>query len=236
MLPGSLDICFVLVEPAVPENIGAAARALKTMGFKDFRLVNPKDQLSEMSRRLAHGSGDILETATIFNSLKDALSDVHYAIGTTAKSRSTKQDYYTPEQAAEIVQKKSGIFSKVAIVFGREESGLTNDELRICDIASSIPLKNPYPSINLGQAVMLYAYVFSGLEFSQTNLSQLPPKAYGELKENAAEVLRILGMHRNENLYYRLLERLAAANADDSKLLLTLVGKLLPLLKDMPKE
>lgn len=232
MLPDSLDICFVLVEPAVPENIGAAARAIKTMGFSDLRLVNPKDKDSEMARRLAHGSAEILATAQVFSTLKEALSDVDFAIGTTAKTRSTKQDYYSPEQAAAIVLKKSAMCSKVAIVFGREESGLTNEELRICDIASSVPLKSPYPSINLGQAVMLYAYVFSGLEFSQTSQTHLQEKAYGELKENAAEILTILGIHRNENLYYRLLERLAAANADDSRLLLSLVGKLLPFIQE----
>lgn len=236
MLSDSLDICFILVEPAVPENIGAAARAIKTMGFSDFRLVNPKDQLSEMSRRLAHGSGDILEAARIFGSLQEALSDVDFTIGTTAKIRTTKQDYYAPERAAELVMKKSGMLSRIAIVFGREESGLTNDELRICDIASSIPLKNPYPSLNLSQAVMLYAYVFSGLAFEQPDGARLTDKAYTELKENAAGILRILGIQRNENLYYRLLERLASASAEDSRLLLSLVGKLLPVLQEKPKE
>ena len=230
------DICFVLVEPAVPENIGASARALKTMGFNDLRMVNPTDHLSDKSRWLAHGSGEILEKALIFNRLEDALEDVEFSIGTTAKGRSTKQDYYTPEMAKEIVRTKGDTIRKAAIIFGREESGLTNNELRLCDIASTIPLHNPYPSINLAQSVMLYAYIFSSLERAAL-LETLPlaEKAYTELKRNVVLTLQILGIDRNENLFHRLLERLASANADDTRLLLSVMSKLIPLLKDPHK-
>jgi tRNA/rRNA methyltransferase len=159
-----IDVIFVLVEPAVPENIGAAARALKTTGFTQIRLVNPCNHLADEAKWLAHGSNDILEAADVFASLKEALDGVDFAVGTTAKNRSAKADYYTPEAAKGLIFKKSGTISKIAIVFGREESGLTNGELRMCDIASSIPLFAPYPSINLAQSVMIYAYVFSTLK------------------------------------------------------------------------
>jgi tRNA/rRNA methyltransferase len=224
-----LEIYFVLVEPAVPENIGAAARALKTMGFSELWLVNPTNHLTDKARWLAHGSNDILEKAKIFSCLEDALSDVDFSIGTTAKDRSTKQDYFTPEAAREIVLAKNNLIQNAAIVFGREESGLTNSELRLCQIASTITIQNPYPSLNLAQAVMLYAYVFSGLSAPPVTDTVLPDKAYSDLKANAIVLLQKLGVDRNENLYHRMLERLASANADDSRLLLSLLAKLLPM-------
>ncbi|MCK5368925.1 MAG: hypothetical protein KAQ62_10245, partial [Cyclobacteriaceae bacterium] len=126
-----MEISFVLVEPAVPENIGAAARALKTMGFSDLRLVNPTDHLADPAKWLAHGSQDILENATIYRDFQDAIKDLDFLIGTTAKKRSVKEDYFNPDEAKKIIEDKSDILSKVGIIFGREESGLKNEELRM---------------------------------------------------------------------------------------------------------
>lgn len=153
-----MEIFFILVEPAVPENVGASARAIKTMGFHFLRLVNPCDHLSDKARMLAHGSNDILESAQVYSSLQEAAEGLDLLIGTTANlKRSSKQDYHSSENLAAILAKKAAGLKKVGIVFGREESGLTNEELQLCDMASSIPLAAPYPSINLGQAVMIYA-------------------------------------------------------------------------------
>ncbi len=200
------------------------------MGFGELRLVNPTNHLSDKARWLAHGSTDILENAKIYCCLEDALADIDFSVGTTAKDRSTKQDYYAPEDARQIVLAKNNLIRNAAIVFGREDSGLTNSELRLCHIASTIPIQNQYPSLNLAQAVMLYAYVFSGLSMPPVKDELLPDKAYSDLKANAIALLQKLGIDRNENLYHRLLERLASTNADDSKLLLSVLAKLLPML------
>ncbi|MGE0087944.1 MAG: TrmH family RNA methyltransferase [Bacteroidales bacterium] len=85
-----IDIHFILVEPAVSENIGAAARALKTMGFSSLRLVKPANHLADEARWLAHASNDILENAHVFPSLKEAVKDMDWIIGTTAKKRKGK--------------------------------------------------------------------------------------------------------------------------------------------------
>ena len=226
-------VAFVLVEPAVPENIGGAARAIKTMGFEELRLVNPANHQADKAKWLAHGSADVLQSAKIFNSLEDAIADLDFTIATTAKDRSTKSDYYAPEMALEIVKNKEDTISSLGIVFGREERGLTNDELRQCDIASTIPLFNPYPSINLAQAVMIFAYVFSKVSIILKNVGQGLPKAsseerpYFELKKDAAQLLTLLHIKQNENLYHRMLERLASASADDTKLFLSFVKKAL---------
>ncbi len=221
-----MELSFILVEPAVPENIGASARALKTMGYSDLRLVNPRGHRSNKARWLAHGSVDVLEKASIFHSLGEAKADLDFVIGTTAKNRSAKEDYYMPEEARALLNEKSNILRKAGIVFGREESGLTNDELRLCDIASTIPLAAPYPSINLAQSVMIYAYVFSTLT-PDKNMSEedtVPNEhAYRELKAGAMEIMQKLHIDRNPNLYHRILERIAAAGEDDAKLLLSML-------------
>lgn len=224
-----MHISFILVEPAVPENIGAAARAIKTMGFTDFRLVNPSGHLADEAKWLAHGSHDILENVTVYCELKEAIKDLDFVIGTTAKNRSVKEDYYNPEEAREIILKKKDTISKIGIVFGREESGLKNEELRICDIASSVNLRNPYPSINLAQSVMIYAYIFSSFSLGKPNEKVVPHekgRIFNELKKNAADILHDLQIDNNPNLYHRMLERIAKVNSDDARLLLSFVKKI----------
>ena len=223
-----MNISFVLVEPAVPENIGAAARAINTMGFNDLRLVNPRDHLAEQAKWLAHGSVDILEKASVFLEFNDAIGDLDFVIGTTAnKSRSAKHDYYIPEDALEIVKKKSELVSKVGIVFGREESGLTNEELSKCDIASSIPLNKPYPSINLAQSVMIFAYIFSSLHTHKQSkkVTSKDERIFAELKKNASLVLQNVNISKDGVLYQRMMERLASSNEDDARLMLSFAKK-----------
>lgn len=225
-----IDVIFVLVEPAVPENIGAASRALKTMGFTNLRLVNPSNHEADKAKWLAHGSNDVLESALKFQNLEEALFGVDFVIGTTAKKRSTKEDYYSPEEVRTVVAHKSDLISTIAIVFGREESGLTNEELRMCDVASSIPLWAPYPSINLAQSVMIYAYIFSSFILKKSintpNIKEMQEKLYLELKQSTSYILKQLEIDKNINLYYRMLERLAATSADDARLLLSFAKKI----------
>lgn len=218
----------MLVEPAVPENIGAAARSLNTMGFTNFRLVKPANHLADEARWLAHGSNDILESAQVYNSFSDCLKDIDFVIGTSAKRRSVKADYYTPEQAKDIITKKDDTITNLAIVFGREESGLTNEELRKCDIVSTIPLKKPYPSINLAQSVMIYAYVFSTLRPINSPIDhheEIDLRAYAELQSYTTDIFKALGLDNNENLYHRMMERIASCSADDIKLMLSFAKK-----------
>lgn len=222
-----MNICFILVEPAVPENIGAAARAINTMGFSELRLVKPANHLADPSKWLAHGSVDVLEKALVFHDFNEAIADLDFIIGTTAKNRSVKQDYYTPEKAFKLIENKSNIISQVGIVFGREESGLTNEELSKCDIAATIPLSKPYPSINLAQSVMIFAYVFSSLKQIVSDEKNVIDKAriYHELKMNASQILQKLNIGEDTILYRRMLERLATSNDDDARLLLSFAKK-----------
>ena len=222
-----MNICFILVEPSVPENIGAAARAMNTMGFSELRLVNPANHLADEAKWLAHGSLDLLEKARIYQKFNDAIEDLDFVIGTTAKKRSTNYDYYSPEKARNIIEKKGNTISQVGIVFGREESGLKNEELSKCDIASSIPLKKPYPSLNLAQSVMLFAYVFSSLKVLDVSVNTLNSgdHIYHELKINSQQILQKLNIPKDSVLHHRMLERIATINEDDARLFLSFAKK-----------
>lgn len=220
-----MDLIFILVEPAVPENIGAACRALKTMGFSELRLINTQSHLNDQARWLAHGSADILENAQLFNSLDEALFDIDFTVGTTAKQRSVKLDYYHPEELKQLLLKKETTINKVAIVFGREESGLTNPELQLCDIAVTIPLKQAYPSINLAQAVMTMTYSLS--EFSEKKSTVTNKTSdYTLLKQKTGKLLRQLNLKTSHNLHGRIMERLSTVDSADINLLLSLLNRL----------
>lgn len=213
-------ITFVLVEPAVPGNVGAAARAMKTMGFSKLRLVKPCDHLSTEARMLAHGSNEILEGAEIFPVLSEALKDVDFVIGTTAKNRRVKHDFHTPVELPGIITSKKGWAGQTALVFGREESGLSNEEMQLCDILSTIPMKTSYPSLNLGQAVMLYAWELSGLKDEQAYSSnQQDSGSLRVLQQKVALMLKTFGIDDDGVIFPRIRERLMLLSDDDLHLL-----------------
>lgn len=218
-------VYFILVAPAVAGNIGAAARAIKTMGFKHLVLIRPKtDHLSDEAKMLAHGSHDILHNVIVYNSLEQALANVDFSIGTTAKNRTSKQEYYTCNQIRSLLEEKISMAKRVALVFGREESGLTNQELQVCDIASTIPLQTTFPSLNLGQAVMIYAYELNKTDPEIANRENDENKL-AVLKNKTNSLLQNLEIDVNPTLYHRILERLALLNADDTNLMLSVLEK-----------
>jgi tRNA/rRNA methyltransferase len=152
------EICFILYKPAVPGNIGASARAIKTMGFSELRLIDPADHLSDEAKMLAHGSHEILENCKVYDTYDEAVADISFVICTTAKKRSAKVDYIPAPRLAQFIADKSAVTGKIAIVFGSEESGLPNEILLKANVGVTIPMATEYPSLNLSQAVMTIAY------------------------------------------------------------------------------
>jgi tRNA/rRNA methyltransferase len=232
-------IHFILVEPAVPENVGASARAIKTMGFHSLRLVNPCEFESGKAQWLAHASTEILNNAKVYNSLKDAIVDMDYVIGSSAKARSAKGDHHTAETIPTIISEKKNSISNIAIVFGREESGLTNEELQLCDISTFISMQTTYPSLNLSQAVMLYAYLLAGLNnispdkrdkaclvSTKKGLGSTPEKKFVTLKKELAQLLSDTKISSNPNIYNRIFERLALLGDNDINLVLSILAAL----------
>ncbi len=158
-----MQLAFVLVEPKVPENVGAAARALCTMGFGELWLVNSDLHTRPEAHWLAHGSDHILDNARIFPDLASVRNSVDLLIGTSAKPRHQRKDWHNPARLREVLASKGSSVATAALVFGREDRGLSNDELAQCDLLTGIPMKVAYPSLNLAQSVMLYAWEMSGL-------------------------------------------------------------------------
>lgn len=150
-------IRIVLVDPKHPGNIGAVARAMKNTGLSRLYLVNPADHTSGEARAMAHGSGDILYGATVVSSLPEALADVSFTVGTSHRKRRNFDVFHDPRTASEkllsLPENHEG-----AIVFGREQNGLTNEELQLCQMISRAPSAVNYPSLNLSQATLIFGY------------------------------------------------------------------------------
>lgn len=196
-----MHLSIVLVAPARAENIGAAARAMKTMGFTDLRIVDSTAHLEPAARWVAHGSGDILDNITTYATLADALHDISFTVATTARSRAKFHYYATPAELVPMLEEKSQWLEKAALVFGREDSGLTNEELALADVLTGAPMVADYPSLNLGQAVMVYCYQLA-------TLIQQPAKSDATADQHQLQALRERAM--------TLLTTLAVA--DDIKL------------------
>lgn len=154
----SLDnIRFVLVGTTHPGNIGAAARAMKTMGLSNLHLVSPKIYPSAEATTRASGADDILHKATVHDSLDSALAGCHYAFGLSARMRHLPVPVINPREAVEQLEKFDDD-TQIAVVFGREHSGLSNDELDRCQYLVNIPANPEYSSLNLAAAVQVVAY------------------------------------------------------------------------------
>lgn len=140
-----------------PENIGSVARGMKNMGLHELILINPTPYKNLEAYALAHKSKDIIDKALVYDSLKEALGSFVFVIGTTQRIRGRRYPLYTPREIAEEI-KKIGSNRKIALVFGRESKGLSNEELRCCNMVSTIPTAVKQPSVNVAQAVMIYCY------------------------------------------------------------------------------
>lgn len=220
-----MDIVFILVEPARPANIGAAARALKTMGFGRLWLVNAGD-IEPEAYWVAHESGELLDQARHFPDLASALAEVDFSIATGARRRLEKGDYLLPHECRDAVFGKQHSIGRAAIVFGRESSGLTGEEVALCDAASRIPLAVEQPSLNLAQAVMLYAW-----ELSQGKSQQRPPAEASAATLQAVRTqldhtLGALNIGGDDNLHQWAHEALAHCNDRDLGLLMLLLRRL----------
>ena len=151
------SVRVVLVGTTHPGNIGASARAMKNMGIVNLALVKPKDFPSNEAIYRSKAAKDVLESAQIYENLEDAVSDCELVIGTSARGRKVPWPVLDPKDAADRVAVHSEN-NKVAIVFGREDRGLTNQELGLCNLHVHIPADPEYSSLNLSQAVQILVY------------------------------------------------------------------------------
>lgn len=154
----SLDnVSIVLVRTSHAGNIGAVARAMANMGFSDLRLVEPVNFPAPEATARAVGAAAILESAEVFGSLDEAISDAGLVVGATARLRSVSWPTLTPHEAMQEVAKMCKA-NKISLVFGKESSGLTNEELDRAQRHVRIPVEDQYPSLNLAAAVLILCY------------------------------------------------------------------------------
>jgi tRNA (cytidine32/uridine32-2'-O)-methyltransferase len=157
-LAGAERVRFVLVNTSHPGNIGSAARAIKTMGFGRLVLVAPTHFPHEEADWLAAGAQDILTNACVVPTLDDAIADCHYVVGTSARGRRIPWPLQTPRESGDLAWAEVGQGHEVAFVFGREDRGLTNDELQRCHAHVHIPANPEYSALNIAMALQVVAY------------------------------------------------------------------------------
>ncbi len=151
------NIRIVLVEPSHPGNIGAAARAMKNMGITRLALVEPQRFPDPQAAWRAAGATDIIDRCAVYASLDEAIADCRFVVGTSTRARRIPWPVGDArEVAAELVRQAAA--GAVAVLFGRETSGLTNHELQRCNKHLRIPASPEYPSLNLAMAVQVVAY------------------------------------------------------------------------------
>ena len=151
------QIQIILVETSLPANIGSAARAMKTMGLSNLRLVSPLNPIDEQAQALAAGAKDVLDNAQIFDSFEQAIADCQLVIGTSARLRHLQNSLIEPRDCGKLAVERAEK-GKVAIVFGRERVGLTNEELLKCHYHLNFLTNPDYGSLNLAMAVQLASY------------------------------------------------------------------------------
>ena len=151
------NIRIVLIETSHSGNIGSTARAMKTMGLTDLVLVAPKQGVDDHAIALAAGAEDVVKSAVIVNTFSEAVADCSLVIGTSARLRHLQNSLIEPRECGEKAIHHA-INGKVAIVFGRERVGLTNEELLKCHYHVTIPANPDYASLNLAMAVQLISY------------------------------------------------------------------------------
>ncbi len=166
---------IVLCQTSHPGNIGATARAMKNMGFNQLRLVNPLEFPSDHADARASGADDILQQARVFKTLEDAIADCKWVVGTSARHRNLPQPLLTPEPMAQQCLEVVNQGQNVAIIFGHERNGLTNEELSKCHVHVTIPCNPNFSSLNLAAAVQVITYTCF-LAFQDT--SNTLPKQY----------------------------------------------------------
>jgi TrmH family RNA methyltransferase len=157
--PQELDrVCIILKEPQDPVNMGAVVRAMKNMGLSRLHLVRPGDFDARRIEGVAHTGLDVIQNARFFDRLEDAIAGANLVVGTTARGRTVRRNYRRPREVAAEIVEVARSSQEVAIVFGREDRGLSNEDLDLCSRVVAVPTDPDHTSLNLAQAVLIVAY------------------------------------------------------------------------------
>ena len=150
------NVKIILVETSHPGNIGSVARAMKTMGFNNLNLVDPKCKVNEISYAMASNAGDVLDKAETHKDLHEAIGDCNYIVGATARQRDIPIEIINPREFA--IEANCRDHQNLAILLGNEARGLTNEQLSLCSIGLHIPSNKDYSSLNIASSLQIILY------------------------------------------------------------------------------
>jgi TrmH family RNA methyltransferase len=189
------NVHFILVRPTEPGNIGAAARAIKNMGFHRLELVDPVPYLTDEARAMACHAKDILKAGKVYKTFPRAIAGKSLAAGTTRRLGGKRGLILDVRRGASRIRKTAAT-NKVAVLFGNEHTGLTSQELDQCGLVLTIPSSPVFPSLNLAQSVMIAAYELSRLEVKTKPPLLVEQKELQELYRRFPKTLQLLGYGR----------------------------------------
>jgi tRNA/rRNA methyltransferase len=198
------NVRVILSHTSHPGNIGSAARAMKTMGLSHLYLINPRYFPDAQAEAMAAGADDILRNAVVCSSLDEALQGAVFTVGMSARVRDISQEVLTPREAMPLLMEHAQ--DQVALLFGTEMSGLTNDELARCHLMVRIPVNPEFTSLNLAASVQLIAYELQlAVGLGKYEAPQLMPASaehvegfFRQLEETLLEIEFLHGEHRDK--------------------------------------
>jgi tRNA/rRNA methyltransferase len=198
------NVRVILSHTSHPGNIGSAARAMKTMGLSHLYLINPRYFPDAQAEAMAAGADDILRKAVVCSSLDEALQGAVFTVGMSARVRDISQEVLTPREAMPLLMEHAQ--DQVALLFGTEMSGLTNDELARCHLMVRIPVNPEFTSLNLAASVQLIAYELQlAVGLGKYEAPQLMPASaehvegfFRQLEETLLEIEFLHGEHRDK--------------------------------------
>jgi len=202
------NISVLLHQPRYPENIGAAARAIRNMGIRQLIVVAPQNcDLSKVLKMATHAAMDVVEEMDVYDDLRTALAPYQYVVGTTARLGGQRQVILSPPTLARKLIPISSE-NRVALVFGPEDRGLTNEDIRYCHVLVNIPTAE-FSSLNLAQAVMVMCYELFNANCAVTELVEAEKKSFTP---------RLANRHELDGMYDQLrdiLVRISYINAEN---------------------
>jgi len=210
----SPHIAMLLVGPENSDNIGAAARAMKNMGFYGLRLVSPPKLWRKKAKKMAVSAGDVVDAAKIYRKTTLAIADAGLVIGTTRRGGPARGHFVPFHKAInEGLRRASG--KPTVFMFGCESKGLDNENLRLCDWVTTIPVHEGYPSVNLAQAVMLIAFnlfdrMFQNADITQYRRTSQAPKRGKAGRRNSEAGSGVSQDYLDKAALFELLDRLEA--------------------------
>lgn len=228
-----MQVRIVLVEPLESGNVGAAARAMKNFGFTDLWITGGKtERTDDVSAWWAVGAVDVVQNATRVGTLEEALADCHLTVATTAVRGRQVFDQLTPSEVARLAAEQLGDEHRIAVVFGREKSGLTGREVMLCQRTACIPTWPEFPTMNLAMSVAIFCYELAKDAYPRAReRDPAPHQLLHNLEVHARELLAEVGYFGDKSpdrmcAELQAIAGRAALTTREASLLLAMVRKL----------